>query len=339
MDAHTLRLFQRKAIKSKREVLEALSNYSSHLVNNEEHSSDAIFYRPALIELVNRFTERISDCDLAYLEKPFASYEIVITNIDISLNFVEYTKISLNKNDEIESTESLVYESIICINAHFVPLEELAQRFSVDIEIAINWIKHRRIQCVEKRPSGWFVIETQGFPPEEHRSGSYIFIGESGDLSSVASLHENTHVFSIFQTEKQNDLFDTMSFDSNNRLIEHRQISSQELNSLENSLIRSQDVLFEDLFIEVIDEKVILNFKENPFVILKEDRILDFVTQLELPEETKSVLKAMAEDNCGENLFIEALEELSLKEKFLAFVNRAMAEYEESYSPTRYNPK
>ena len=247
---------------------------------------------------------------------------------------MEYTKISLNENDEIESAESLVYESIVCINARFIPLEEFARRFSVDIEIATNWIKHRRIKCAEKRPSGWYVIETQGFPSEEPQSGSYIFIGESGDLSSVASLRENTRAFSILQAEKQSDLSDTVSFDSNDRLIEHRQMSNQELNSLENSLIRSQDVLFEDSFIEVIDEKVILNFKENPFIILKEDRILDFVTQLDLPEETKDVLKAMAEDNCGENLFIEVLDKLSLKEEFLTFANGVMAECEESHSPT-----
>lgn len=332
MDAYSLRLFQRKAIKSKREILEAMNDYSSHLAHDEEHSSDAVFYRPALIELVNRFTKKVCDCDLVYLEKPFASYEIVITNIGIKLNSAEYTKISLSDDGEIESTESSVYESIICINARFIPVEEFAQRFSVNAEIAIDWIEHQRIKCAEKRPSGWYVMETQRPPSEELQSGSYIFTGEDGDLSSVASLCKGTQVFSVSQAEMQSKLFDVMSFDANNRLIEHRQVSSKELSALENALIRSQDALFEGSFIEVIDEKTVLDFKENPFVAIEEEKILGFVAQLNLPEETKSVLRTIAQDNCGESLFLEVLERLSLKEEFLSFANEAMIECGESYS-------
>lgn len=323
MDAHTLKLFQRKAIKSKKEVLEALSNYSFRLAHGKKYSLDAAFYKPALIELIDRFTKKVRNCDLAYLEKPFASYEIVITNIDITLNSVEYTKISLDENDEIESTESSAYAPVICTNAHFISIEEFAQRFSIDTKIATDWIKHRKIKCAEKRPSGWYVMETQGFPSEESQSGSYFFIGESGDLSSVASLSKGTQTFTTFQDERQDGLLDSMSLDANGRLIEHRQIGSDELNALEDALIRSQDVLFENTLVEVIDEKVISGFNRNPFSTIKEEEILNFVTELDLPEETKSALKAMARDNCGENLFIETLEKLSLKEDFITFINEA----------------
>lgn len=325
MDAHTLKLFQRKALKSKREVLEALSDYSSRLAHDENHSSDAVFYRPALIELIDRFTIKVCNCDLAYLERPFASYEIVITNIDITLNSVEYAKISFDENDEIESTESSAYAPVICINARFISIEEFAQRFSVDIEVATNWIKHRKIKCAEKRPSGWHVMETQGLPSKESQNGSYFFIGESGDLSSVASLREGTQTFTTFQDERQDGLLDSMSFDSNGRLIEYGQISSEELSTLEDALIRSQDVLFENTFVEVIDEKVISTFDKNPFLSVKEEVILAFVTELDLPEETKSALKAMARDNCGESLFIETLEKLFLKDSFLTFINESIA--------------
>lgn len=330
MDARTLKLFQRKAIKSQREVLEALSNYSFRLAHDKKHSSDDDFYRPALIELIDRFTKKVGNCDLAYLEKPFASYEIVITNIDITLNSVEYTKISLDENDEIESTESSAYAPVICENAHFIPIEEFAQRFSIDAKIATEWIKHRKVKRAEKRPSGWYVMETQGFPSEESQSGSYFFIGESGDLSSIASLCEGTQTFTAFQDERQDGLLDSMSFDSSGRLIEHRQISSEELNALEDALIRSQDVLFENTLIEVIDEKVISGFNKNPFSAIREEEILNFVTKLDLPEETKSALKAMARDNCGENLFIETLEKLSLRDSFLSFVNENIDKYAEN---------
>lgn len=323
MDAHTLKLFQRKAIKSKREVLEALSNYSFRLAHGKKYSLDAAFYKPTLIELIDRFTKKVCNCDLAYLEKPFASYEIVITNIDITLNSVEYTKISLDENDEIESTESSAYAPVICASAHFISIEEFAQRFSIDTKIATDWIKHRKIKCAEKRPSGWYVMETQGFPSDESQSGSYFFIGESGDLTSVASLSKGTQTFTTFQDERQDSLLDSMSLDANGRLIEHRQISSEELNALEDALIRSQDVLFENTLVEVIDEKVISGFNRNPFSAIKEEEILNFVTELDLPEETKGVLKAMARDNCGENLFIETLEKLSLKEDFITFINEA----------------
>ncbi|MEC4185088.1 hypothetical protein VJ918_09735 [Adlercreutzia sp. R21] len=332
MDAHTLKLFQRKAIKSKKEVLEALSNYSFRLAHGKKYSLDAAFYRPALIELIDRFTKKVCNCDLAYLEKPFASYEIVITNIDITLNSVEYTKISLDENDEIESTESSAYAPVICANAHFISIEEFAQRFSIDTKIATDWIKHRKIKCAEKRPSGWYVMETQGFPSEESQSGSHFFIGESGDLSSVASLSKGTQTFTAFQDERQDGLLDSMSLDANGRLIEHRQIGSDELNALEDALIRSQDVLFENALIEVIDEKVISGFNKNPFSAIKEAEILNFVTELDLPEETKGVLRAMARDNCGENLFIETLEKLSMKDNFLLFINESIAKHTDNHS-------
>ncbi|WP_270356006.1 hypothetical protein [Adlercreutzia equolifaciens] len=332
MDTYTLKLFQRKAIKSQREVLEALSNYSFRLAHGKKHSPDAAFYRPALIELIDRFTKKVCNCDLAYLEKPFASYEIVITNIDITLNSVEYTKITLDENDEIESTESSAYAPVVCANAHFISIEEFAQRFSIDTKIATDWIKHRKIKCAEKRPSGWYVMETQGFPSEKSQSGSYFFIGESGDLSSIASLCEGTQTFTAFQDERQDGLLDSMSFDSSGRLIEHRQISREELNALEDALIRSQDVLFENTLVDVIDEKVILGFSKNPFSTIKEEEILNFVTELDLPEETKSALKAMARDNCGENLFIKTLEKLSMKDNFLLFINESIAKYADNHS-------
>lgn len=270
-----------------------------------------------------------------YLEKPFASYEVAITNTGIRLNSVEYTKIILNDNDEIESTESSAHEAILCIDAHYIPVEEFAQRFPVDVETAINWIEHRMVKCAEKRPSGWCVMETQGLPAEESQSGSYIFIGESGDLSSVAPLCERAQVFSVFQAEKQGGLSYVMSFDSSNRLIEDRQICCEELASLENALIRSQEVLFEDMLIEIIDEKVILGFKENPFAIIEEERLLSFVAQLDLPEETKNILKTMVKDNCGEGLFIEVLAKLSKKEDFIAFVSEATIECGEKHSSMR----
>ena len=149
-------------------------------------------------------------------------------------------------------------------------------------------------------------------------------------MSSVSSLRECTQTFTAFQDERQDGLLDFMSFDSNGRLIEHGQISSEELNTLEDALIRSQDVLFENTFVEVIDEKVIPGFDQNPFLIVKEEDILNFVAELDLPEETKSVLKTIARDNCGENLFIETLEKLSLKNNFLLFINESIVKYADS---------
>lgn len=333
MDAHALKLFQRKAIKSKREILNALNDYSFHLVHDEEYPSDAILHKPALIELVHRFMKRVGECDLAYLEKPLASYEIVITNIDISLNSVEYTNITLDDNNDIESSEPLVCDPIICIDARFIPVAEFAQRFSIDVRTVVNWIKDRKIKCAEKRPSGWYVAETQRLPSEENQSGSYIFIGENGDLSTIASLCKRTQVFTAFQLEEQRNLVDTISSDSNNLLIEHKQITNEELASIEHALIQSQDVLFENTLVEVIDEKVVSGFKKNPFLIIKEANILAFISQLNLPEETKGILKSMAQDNCGESLLIETLDKLSLKEKFIAFVNEAMVDTKKGYSP------
>lgn len=302
-------------------MVEALESYSTHLAHDKTHSSDALFYRPALVELVDRFKEKVRELDLRYLENPFAAYETVITNVDISLNSVEYTNIVLDENDEIESTNFSTYPSIICVDAHFITAEEYAQRFSIDIETVINWIEDRRIKCAKKEPSGWHIVETQNLPDRNYESGSYIFVGESGDLSLFTSLHKGTHIFTAFQLEGQNDLFEAMSFDANDRLIEHKQISNEELRSLEAILIRSQEVVFENTFVEIVDEKVILGFNANPFLVAEEG-ILDFITQLDIPQETKSTLKIMAQSNCGESLFITTLEKLSLKEVFLAYARK-----------------
>lgn len=336
MDERTLEIFQRKAIKSKREVLEALEDYSHHLVHDKKHSSDYIFYRPALIELINRFIEKVCDCDLAYLEKPFACYEIVITNIDITLNSVEYTKIILDNYGEIESAESSEYDPIMIINTQFIPITKYAQRFSIDIETAVSWIKCRKIKCAEKRSSGWYVMETQGLPSEEYQSGSYIFIGESGDMSSIVSLCRGTKEFFAFRAKDDNGLFDSVSFDSNDRPIEYREINSKELYSIENALIHSQNVLFVNSFVEAISEKVVLGFKINPFLKIENEKIVDFVTHIDLPEETKNILKTIAKDNCGENLFVDILEKLSLKEEFLAFIDEATIKHKEKHSPAHF---
>ncbi len=320
MDAHTLQLFQRKAIKSKKEIIDALDEYSAHLVHDKEHSSDAIFYRPALIEMIDRFKKAVQDRDLIYLENPFASYEIVITNIDVRLNSVEYTDIVFNESGEVESTESSVYPPTICIDANFITAEEYAQRFSIDVETVVGWIEDRKIKCAKKEPSGWRVVETQNFPDQDSRSGSYVFIGANGDLSQFAPLHKGTQVFTALQLENDNGLYDAMSFDLNDRLIEHKQIESEELQSLENALIRSREVVFGNTFVEVIDEKVIPGYENNPFLVA-EEKILTFVNQLGLPQETKSMLKTMAQSNCGEALFIAALEKLSLEEEFSAYMH------------------
>lgn len=59
----------------------------------------------------------------------------------------------------------------------------------------------------------------------------------------------------MLQSEDQNDLFDVMFFNSNGRPIEHGRMSTEELHLIEDILIRSQDVIFEEMLVEMIDKK------------------------------------------------------------------------------------
>lgn len=326
MDTYALKLFQRKSIKSKREILDALDLYSSNLIHDDSNSPDQIFYKPALIELLDRFRRRIQEIDLIYLEKPFAAYEIVITNVDISLYSIEYKQIDFDDHKNIKSAESSEYPPIVCIDARFIDIEEFAQRFSIDIETAVTLINSRKIKCAKKESSGWQVIETQIIPTEYPENGSYVFIGEDGDLSSIAPLSRGTQSFTVFCLDEQDGLFDAISLDSNGWLIEHEQMACEKLHHIEDILISSKNVLFIESFAEIIDEKVIPPFDNNPFLVISEEKILSHIEQLDLPTETKRTLKTIAQDYCGENLFITTLEHLSEKDDFLAYMENKKTE-------------
>lgn len=328
MDNRTLELFQRKAIKSESELIQAIDKYLMCLNDESDETIPAAFYRPALIDLIGRLRAKIPNCGLTYLEKPYETYEITITNIDISLNVIEYEKLVFDKDGELESGESSEYPAILCVEASFIPIEEFAQRCSVDVETALGWIKARDIKCAKEEESGWHIIETQASPAriEESESGSYIFVGDKGDLGSVIPLQNNAVELHAIRSRESEDYFDVMLFDSDG-FMERKQIDVSSFHEMEDSMIRSEEVVFVNTLVDTIGEKAVLGLDRNPFLDLKQEQLDNFFEQLMLPHETIKTLKAMAKNPCGEGLLLLTLRELSLEEKFRQFVDTSVSHH------------
>ena len=114
-------------------------------------------------------------------------------------------------------------------------------------------------------------------------------------------------------------------YNSRGRLIERKGISAENLATLESALIQSEDVEFEYEVINMIDEKVVRDFRCNPFNLIPQEQILRFIEQSALPHDSKKTLSALTLSSCGELLFLSTIRKLSLEKAFFEFASNWLA--------------
>ena len=192
MDAQALKIFQRTSIKSKEELLEAVDLYIADLEISTNDCLALPCHKPAIAELAIQFRQVLQCTDLAYLDRPFERYETTITNRGIYLASAEYKEIEFGANNEFAKTESSISPDILSVKTSYIPAKEFASRSGFNEKIIMSWIKQRKVKCAKKLTAGWAVAATQQIPPPNNEFGSYVFVGHTGDLSSILPIEKGT---------------------------------------------------------------------------------------------------------------------------------------------------
>lgn len=311
MNDKDLALFKMKAIRSKKELIRAIDSY---LVRIQESGLPAEGQVAESLELMREFKAKIEESLIPFLEKPYCAYEIMITDIEISLDMVEYKEIVFDCDGEIEEATASVISDIVCVRASYITVDEFARRRNVKSATVKRWLQQGKLHNAEKHESGWRIAATQRRPTREFVDGTFIFEGHEGDLSRVAPVPVGTILASFSKDESSSSGYIALYQSESHRVLARPEIEKEELVKIKKTFTSMPNVIFQSTFIDAITDKVFFEgceFESVPFVLAK---VEEFVDSSVLPAETKRLLKVMLLSEGDGELLLSTVRKLGLEE-------------------------
>lgn len=312
MNKEDLLMFNQKALRSKAEIVRAINTYLEEATKaNASSEGDQV---PENYELMEAFEKKIERAPIPFLEHPFSAYEINITDIAISLDMAEYSKIVFDQEGEIDEATASITPDIVSIRAPYITVDEFAKRRNVKSNTVLKWLREGKLRNAEKRENGWHIAATQGKPAREFDSGCYIFESEEGDLSCLGLFPIGAIFLEVDQDIACPSRYTIRLNDEYHRVLRQDVVDKDELLELEKTLIASPNVIFQSTFTDAISEKVGLGTGESEDARRIHEEIGNFIESAALPLETRRLLKVMLFHECDEELFLSTIQKLGLED-------------------------
>lgn len=255
MNDKDLQLFNRWAIRTKGELLEAIDEYIDRL---EQHDDVEIVRKgrsKPLAGVMKDFRKKVAGTPLADLDQDFCAYEVEITDTEVTLSVNEFKDIVFDKDGEMLETSSEVTPEIIVASAPYIPIDQFAEMQGVKTATVRQWIRRGKIRNVKKLGSEWMVASTEGQPERGFTSGVFFCVKPDGDMSRLFPLKEGTHSIELWKANQYGEecLATMRDFDDN--VLDEIKLNRATREKLEHALAASPEVRFQSTFIDVIDKK------------------------------------------------------------------------------------
>lgn len=330
MDDKDLELFNRRAIRTKKELLYAVDKYIDRLQQDEGIEIVRRGRSKPLAELMLEFRGKIEITPLADLEKPFCAYEVDIVDTEIELYINEYSEIAFDNNGEMEKSRSSITPGIIVTTAPYIPINKFADMQGVKAGTVRQWIRRGKIRNVKKIGSEWLIASTEGKPDRGFNDGTYYCIDEDGDMSKLFPLKEGTHSIWLWKEDPYSEeCFATMR-DNQERKIDEIKLNRTAREKLEHALAAAEEVKFQSTFIDAITDKV---FEPDSADRLNaRDFVIGFLETVDLQEKYKTILKAIASANDIDGACTAVIDAFGLTLQFEGYLK---SESEINYAATR----
>lgn len=289
MNKEDLLMFNQKALRSKAEIVRAINTYLEEATKaNASSEGDQV---PENYELMEAFEKKIERAPIPFLEHPFSAYEINITDIAISLDMAEYSKIVFDQEGEIDEATASITPDIVSIRAPYITVDEFAKRRNVKSNTVLKWLREGKLRNAEKRENGW-----------------------EGDLSCLGLFPIGAIFLEVDQDIACPSRYTIRLNDEYHRVLRQDVVDKDELLELEKTLIASPNVIFQSTFTDAISEKVGLGTGESEDARRIHEEIGNFIESAALPLETRRLLKVMLFHECDEELFLSTIQKLGLED-------------------------
>mgnify|MGYP001003886288 CR=1 FL=1 len=314
MNDKSLELFNRRAIRTKRDLLAAVDDYIERLQKDEDIKIVRLGRAKALAELISTFCDKIEKTPLANLNTPFCAYEVDIVDTEVKLNISEYYEITFDDDGEMNEASSTVTPDIIVATAPYIPIHQFADMQGVKIGTVRQWIRRGKIRNVKKVGSEWLIASTEGKPCRGFNGGTYYCVDEDGDISKLLPLKEGTHSIELWKVDPYcEECLATLS-DCEGQKIDEIKLNRAAREKLEHALAASENIKFQSTFIDSITEKVkSVDFFDS---LYSKDAVFDFMKTVDLRETYKEMINAIASSSSVDEALASVFKQLGLTQKF-----------------------
>lgn len=256
MNDNDLQLFNRQAIRTKRELLEAIDEYVTHLEQHEDIEIVRKGRTKPLASVMNEFRDKVARAPLADLKTAFTAYRVEITDTKIELIIDEFDDMVFDEDGEMVETSASYTPGIIEVNAPYIPIKEFAEMQGVQVATVRQWIRRGKIRNVQKLGSEWLIASTEGKPERGFTSGMFYCADSAGDMSELFPLKKGVHSIELWKTNQCGEECLATMRDSNYNVLEEIKLNRVSREKLEHALAASPEVRFQSTFIDEINRKV-----------------------------------------------------------------------------------
>ncbi len=256
MNDKDLLLFNRQALRTKRELLEAIDEYIASLEQHEDIEIVRKGRAKPLASVMNEFRDKVARAPLADLKAEFTAYRVEITDTKIELIIDEFDDIVFDEDGEMIETSADYIPGIIEVNAPYIPIKEFAEMQGVKVATVRQWIRRGKIRNVQKLGSEWLIASTEGKPERGFTSGMFYCTDTAGDMSELFPLKRGVHSIELWKTHQYGEECLATMRDSNYNVLEEIKLNRVSRERLEHALAASPKVRFQSTFIDEINKKV-----------------------------------------------------------------------------------
>ncbi len=247
--------FNARMLLNKREVVESFEDFMEHYrqEDNEEGYSES--RRNVLLQMGERFLERLQECNIPAIVKPWYCYEYHLTNDSIILELVKYDEIEFDDDGTMASATSSPEYTLTEVRCEYLSAEQYAVLHDVTVTTVRQWIRRGKLRTAKKVGGEWQIPALADTPKRGFEPVTYYWKELPENIKAVFPFLAATECIFIMQDKHDKKVFPTITGWPGEDDRQRVELTIQQREQLELMLIAADEVEVEEINVFFLPEK------------------------------------------------------------------------------------
>ena len=247
--------FNAQMLLSKREVIESVEDFITYYrqADNEECFSEN--RRKVLLEMCEKFLEKLQSCTIPTLVKPWYCYEYHVTNDSIILELVKYSDVFFNEDGMLSSSTSSPEYTLAEVKCDYLAVEQYAALYAVTVTTVRQWIRRGKLRTAKKVGREWQIPALADTPKRGFEPATYYWEELPEDIKKAFPFLSATECVFITQDKHDKKIFPAITGWPSSEDRQKLELTVQQRERLELMLIAADEVSVEEINVFFLPKK------------------------------------------------------------------------------------
>lgn len=253
---------------NKREVLESFEDYMTRRGEEGPGERWSGEQYAAFLNLCRQFREKLLNCTIPTLTKPWYHYEYTVAREYIRLELMRCEEISFDENGEFDAMTTQAEYTILQVQCRYLTVEEYAALSGVTDTTVRQWIRRGKLRTAKKEGREWRIPELADTPKRGFESVTYAWNTLPEEIGAAFPWLNKAEEMALSQDRDDKTVFHAQLYipGQGSRRID---LSTKERERLELMLIAAPEVRAEieadDVYYESFKREDVLPAEEKEY--------------------------------------------------------------------------